>query len=101
MKSQLELIKEIVKLAEENPSYEIHFAVSNEELADGAWTDHEIESVGIDWMWRPDDVIFTGREEIEEEYEEVFEHGCIVENIHSARKVILVRTEPYLGAEDE
>ena len=96
MKSQLELIKEIVKLAEDNPNYEIHFAVSNELLSDsGTWTDHKIESVEADWMYKLDDGIYIGREEIEEKYEDTFEDVCVVENIHSARRVILVRTEPY------
>ena len=92
--NQLELMKEVVKLAEENPSYEIHFAVNNEELADGAWTDHEIESVDIEWLCRISDGIYLGKKEIEEEYEEVLGKKVEVENMINSRKVILVRTTP-------
>lgn len=95
MKRQLELIKEIVKLAEENPDYEIHFAVSNELLSDSCvWTDHKIESVEVEWMYKIDDGIYIGRESIEEKYEYVFGDVCVVQDIHGARMVILVRTEP-------
>ena len=94
MKRQLELMKEAVKLAEENPNYEIHFAVSNEELSEGAWTDHEIESVNIEWLCRISDVIYLGKKEIEEEYEDILGKKVEVENMINSRKVILVRTTP-------
>lgn len=65
MKTQLELLKEAVALAEANPEAGIHIcAYSSELIDDYAWTKHQISSVELDWLYTNDDHIIVGVDNI-------------------------------------
>jgi len=94
MKTQLEYLKEAVKLAEQNPELGIVIAADSSELIeDYTWTKHRITSVGISYYHERDEKIITDVDDMIDDMagdldRDVTEEEAIKEMI----KVILVST---------
>lgn len=69
-KSQIEFLREIVKLQEENPECEIIFFVNNETIAEeGNYTKQDIQKVEIDLVYNNGEMFYIGEDDIREEME--------------------------------
>lgn len=67
--SQLDFVKEIVRLKKEFPSYEIIFFVASDEMADTVYTSHEISGVLVEPVMKYGDYIYIGGSNIRERLE--------------------------------
>lgn len=69
-KSQIEFLKEIVKLQEENPECDILFFVNNETISEeGSYTKQDICSVGLEEVYYDGIMFYIGEEDIKEQIE--------------------------------
>jgi len=70
MKTQEELLQDILNLKKENPELEIHFCISCEEMTDEyGWVKQKISRVEIDPWFEADERIMTDKDEILEYFE--------------------------------
>ena len=96
MKTQLELLKEAIALAEENPGLKIYVAVADEhcdDYTDSSWTQHQISKVEKTLYYRTNDTIYTTVDGVIE-YHEVYLDEDITEDDARAKMeyVILIYT---------
>jgi hypothetical protein len=69
-KSQIDFLREIVKLQEENPECEIIFFVNNETISEeGSYTKQDIQKVEIDLVYNNGEMFYIGEDDIREEME--------------------------------
>jgi len=94
MKTQIELLKEAVKIAEENPTLEIIIAANSDELLqEYGWTKHQITSVEISQYCEHDDKIITDIDELIENMEYDLDRDVTEEEAEKEMKnVILIKT---------
>lgn len=64
MKTQIDFLKEAVRIAEENPEMEIHFAINSEKLTYENWTYHKIISIKKSLYYEGDGKIMTDMDDI-------------------------------------
>lgn len=67
MKTQLELLKEAVALAEAHPEAQIRICATSDELLDNfGWTAHKINRVDFDWWYADEENIHVGLQDIKD-----------------------------------
>jgi len=94
MKTQLEFLKDAVKLAEANPDIEIHIAADSDELSEEfGWTDHRITSVEKSIYCCYNEKIITDIDELIEYLEDTLDKDVTEEEaLKETKQVILIRT---------
>lgn len=96
MKTQLDWLKEAVRLAEEHPEMKIHFAVDSEEILDDSqWTAHFISGVEISWWWQSasGETILTDLERIADEISDRDDRDLSLDEAEKeASRVIIIYT---------
>ncbi len=94
--SQLYFVKEIVRLKEEFPSYEIIFFVASDEMADTMYTSHEISSVLVEPVMKYGDYIYIGESNIRERLEDDEYDPDVIESMY--KELVSMTICVYTGA---
>jgi len=75
-KTQLEYLKDAIKLIEANPDHDIMFCVDNDELTDDLWTAQEIQNIRIESLTLVDGYYFS-KDDLQDNTKKFIETICI------------------------
>jgi hypothetical protein len=94
--SQLDFVKEIVRLKEKFPSYEIIFFVASDEMADTMYTRHEISDVRVEAVMEYGDYIYIGESNIRERLEDDEYDPDVIDSMY--KELVSMTICVYTGA---
>jgi len=75
-KTQLEYLKDVIKLIEANPDCDIIFCVDNDELTDDLWTAQKIQNIRIESLALVDGYYFS-KDDLQDNTKKFIETICI------------------------